>query len=345
MEKKVFKLLLLTMILLLSSCSSPNVEKKEEKTNNPISTKENTTSENDEKSSNENDSFDPIPVFDKTSTVDPQVLYDEKEMKIELKKMEYNDYSVEITMAFSNKSKTDLRVLSQSGAISKNTINGFMAEGGYINVDVEAGKTVEDIVEYSYDSLSIYGIDGIGELSFDFNIDAKDYTVDYKEFETGALVVKTSNFDKYQTKETDFFDRITSKAIENKFEIKILDKNKDNVFEQNGIAINSIVQMENKDSEKIVLLELNNTSKAEVGIYTNDIKLDDKLISEGLWSYEGINPSKRSIMDISVSRLLEEEEWKKLNINEPKKLTFIIKAKNEDGNDIIQPTEINIDLK
>ena len=129
-----------------SSKSSDSDKKASEISNNSQDTE--STNESD------NISFE----FKKDSNIDETILYDEKEMKIVAKTLEYGNSAVSLKVEITNKTKKQISVVSGTLGFPVNAINGFMTKGGYLNCDTPAGSTIEEELKYTYNDLLIMGI-------------------------------------------------------------------------------------------------------------------------------------------------------------------------------------------
>lgn len=247
--------------------------------------------------------------FNKNGTANEKVLYEQNNVKITFKKIEYTDYSANLTFEFVNNDKEKLEFMAGTAAHCINSINEFMVSTGFINVDVEPGESKTDVVRFNYDEMRLLGIDEIAEINIDFAIDADDYKSNFNQFNTGSLQIKTSLYDSYNfNNDKRYIDRITSKAIETKYNNKILKKKNDIYSIAEGLDVISNVSMENKDGENILMIEIKNNSGKDIYAKIKNIKFNGILTNEYLVDSDYILNGKKSVLDIDISDEKEREE-------------------------------------
>ena len=262
-----------------------------------------------------------LPEFNKTATADEKILYDQNNVKITFKGISYGSYSVDVNLEFENNNSETLDFISGSTGLCKNAINEFMITDAYLSTSVDAGETVTDSISFNYDSLRLFGIDEIAEITLNFHINASDWDSDFKDIYTDSLIIQTSLYDSYDfSNNSRFLDRITSKAIESKYNSKILQKDttKNSIVE--NLDIVSMIRMENKDGEESIMLETTNTCGQDVKLKISDIKFNDTMVYDYSWSTDDIINNKRGILDINLSSLEDEDAAK--NIDKIEKISF-----------------------
>ena len=262
-----------------------------------------------------------LPEFNKTATADEKILYDQNNVKITFKGISYGSYSVDVNLEFENNNSETLDFISGSTGLCKNAINEFMITDAYLSTSVDAGETVTDSISFNYDSLRLFGIDEIAEITLNFDINASDWDSDFKDIYTDSLIIQTSLYDSYDfSNNSRFLDRITSKAIESKYNSKILQKDttKNSIVE--NLDIVSMIRMENKDGEESIMLETANTCGQDVKLKISDIKFNDTMVYDYSWSTDDIINNKKGILDINLSSLEDEDAAK--NIDKIEKISF-----------------------
>lgn len=262
-----------------------------------------------------------LPEFNKTATADEKILYDQNNVKITFKGISYGSYSVDVNLEFENNNSETLDFISGSTGLCKNAINEFMITDAYLSTSVDAGETVTDSISFNYDSLRLFGIDEIAEITLNFHINASDWDSDFKDIYTDSLIIQTSLYDSYDfSNNSRFLDRITSKAIESKYNSKILQKDttKNSIVE--NLDIVSMIRMENKDGEESIMLETANTCGQDVKLKISDIKFNDTMVYDYSWSTDDIINNKKGILDINLSSLEDEDAAK--NIGKIEKISF-----------------------
>ena len=262
-----------------------------------------------------------LPEFNKTATADEKILYDQNNVKITFKGISYGSYSVDVNLEFENNNSETLDFISGSTGLCKNAINEFMITDAYLSTSVDAGETVTDSISFNYDSLRLFGIDEIAEITLNFHINASDWDSDFKDIYTDSLIIQTSLYDSYDfSNNSRFLDRITSKAIESKYNSKILQKDttKNSIVE--NLDIVSMIRMENKDGEESIMLETANSCGKDVKLKISDIKFNDTMVYDYSWSTDDIINNKKGILDINLSSLEDEDAAK--NIGKIEKISF-----------------------
>ena len=262
-----------------------------------------------------------LPEFNKTATADEKILYDQNNVKITFKGISYGSYSVDVNLEFENNHSETLDFVSGATGLCKNAINEFMITDAYLSTSVDAGETVTDSISFNYDSLRLFGIDEIAEITLNFHINASDWDSDFKDIYTDSLIIQTSLYDSYDFNNSSrFLDRITSKAIESKYNSKILQKDttKNSIVE--NLDIVSMIRMENKDGEESIMLETANSCGKDVKLKISDIKFNDTMVYDYSWSTDDVINNKKGILDINLSSLEDEDAAK--NIDKIEKISF-----------------------
>ncbi|MCM1167786.1 MAG: catabolite control protein A, partial [Ruminococcus sp.] len=140
----------------------------------------------------------PTEGFKQTGEITETVLYDRNGVKITATGLSYNSYKAELELNIENNTSTDLDIHSGTWGYCRNSVNGYMLDGGYLSCSVSAGKKANDTIDFSYDSLRVMGITEIADIEIAFDIDASDYSDDsFEEIYTEPCAIKTSAADSY----------------------------------------------------------------------------------------------------------------------------------------------------
>lgn len=265
--------------------------------------------------------------FKQTGVIAETVLYNQNNVKITASGLTYNNYNVELELNIENNSETDLSIRSGTMAYSCNSVNGYMVDMGYLNCEVAAGKKANDTVKFSYSSLRMYGINEIADIEIGFDIDSADIFDDkFEEIYTGPCAVKTSVSDSYDYSESTFRKAMSDTAVQGEFGISLNYISDDKLYDSSGISVISKVIAANKDGDKILFLEVENTTSEEVNIRTSDISLNGLKIYGSNYSYDTINPGKRCIVDVSFDNILDKQYWVACGLSEVNSvgLSFIV---------------------
>ena len=135
-----------------------------------------------------------LPAFALQATMEETVLVDEKDVKITATALQGTSNQVELSLAIENNSDTDLSFLSGTMGYSCNSVNGYMIDDGYLNVDVVAGKKANETIKFSVDQLELMGITDIADIEIGFHIQTSDYDTYLR---TGPRQLRTSLSDFY----------------------------------------------------------------------------------------------------------------------------------------------------
>lgn len=280
--------------------------------------------------------------FKQTGTITETVLYDQNSVKITATGLTYNNYDAELELNIENNSETDLEIRSGTMAYCSNSVNGYMVDMGYLNCEVAAGKKANDTIKFSYSSLRMYGINEIADIEIGFDIDAADYLDDsFEEIYTGACAVKTLISDSYDYSKSTFCKAMGSAAVQGEFGITTNYISDDKLYDSNGISIISEVIATNKDGDRTMFLEVENSTSKEVKIRTSDITLNGLKIYGSIYSYDTINPGKRCIVDVSFDNILDGQYWVSCGLNEVNSVGLSFTALKSDDTEIFS-TDLNV---
>ena len=167
----------------------------------------------DEQTSNQQDESQTATAADETgklsldTTIEETVLFEDDNTRIIAESLDFKYNSPYLHLKFENNGDKELSFVSGSIGYSGNSVNGYMVDGFYVNVDVEPGKTALEETYVNGDLLNILGIEKIKEIGIGFDIKDSDYN-DYAQ--TGPLYIATSDADGADDGET------YMKSIQNK---------------------------------------------------------------------------------------------------------------------------------
>lgn len=279
-------------------------------------------------------------MFKKEQTIEETVLYDENDVRITATSLNYGDSNVELNVTLENHSDTDLTFLAGTMGYSCNAVNGWMIEDGWINEDVAAGGSVDTTVRFNTTELLFHGITEIADIQVGFEIEDADYNRIY----TGPLTITTPLAASYDYDNDIYRKAINSRALQLNYDYTIDAFAEKEAYNEGGIRILSEAYMINTDGDRTLMLEVKNDNDHAVYMATNNIKANDTLIYEDLWSAVAINPSCRAVEDIRLDDILSEEEWEEYGIEKIESVSFTVNIMNEDGIIIAEPKEIMINL-
>ena len=145
------------------------------------------------------------------TTIEETVLFEDDNIRIIAESLDFKYNSPYLHLKFENNGDKALSFVSGSIGYSGNSVNGYMVDGFYVNVDVEPGKTALEETYVNGDLLNILGIEKIKEIGIGFDIKGSDYN-DYAQ--TGPLYIATSDADGADDGET-YLKSIQDKKITN----------------------------------------------------------------------------------------------------------------------------------
>ena len=131
------------------------------------------------------------------TTIEETVLFEDDNIRIIAESLDFKYNSPYLHLKFENNGDKALSFVSGSIGYSGNSVNGYMVDGLYVNVDVEPGKTALEEAYVSSDLLSILGIEKIKEIGIGFDIkDSKDITFDV-DYDTLSINGTMTDFISY----------------------------------------------------------------------------------------------------------------------------------------------------
>lgn len=343
MKKSLSLMLALLLLLSLAACGTVeeggNTNAPENPTTSDIQTSDdgvdNTEPDDDEPQVD----YDPRE-FNKGATIEETILVDENGVKITATELTYGNYSAELELVIENNSDKDLSFIANSVGYSCNSINGYMVSEGYLNCGVAAGKKANDTISIGYDTLMLYGIFEIADIEIGFDISDDDYNHTY----TGPRIILTSAADSYDYDAPCYRENIASKESQSQYDYTVPFFSAEAVYEDSGLVIASQAVMENEDGERILLLEVENTTDDIVGVSTTNIDINGLRVCDSTWSYDSINPGKTAIVDIDLSSVLEPEFFEIYGIKEIGNVALKVSFKDTDSNEVAEAAHISVDI-
>ncbi len=256
--------------------------------------------------------------FSTDATIEKTIIYDDNNIKITANELTYGTFSAELSVTIENNGDTDLSFVCGSSGYHVNSVNGYMVDDGYLNCDVAAGETANDVIEFDFSSLSIYGITSIADMEIGFDISDDDYNSIY----TGPLQIKTTIADTYDYSVNRYQKIINNGAFENEFECTVDYFSDDDLYNEHNIYVTSAALMTNKDGESALLLEIENKSSGRIHISTEEVYINETLVYESLWSSDSVNANKSYVIDISLSSLVNQYEGDVSDITNISEISF-----------------------
>jgi len=289
---------------------------------------------------NETELWDVMQKFNKEASIEETELYNRNGMKIVAKNIVFENSRMAVNLYFENNTDKSYKFVAESMAYSRNAINEYMIETGFVSCEVAPHTSAEDAAYFQYDELIMHGITDVAEIQMGFNI----FNEEHDNIYTGPVSIITNHAGSYDYNNDNYRKAITSKSFRLTYDIKSVDLKTDTIYQSNNISIVSEAYIVNKDGERTLMLELKNGSNQDVVVTLSDIKANGLLIYDYTWSRDVITSGKKMILSIAMDRVLDEDEWKEVGITELEKIGFAISVENEDGMVVAEPAELQVSI-
>ena len=281
-----------------------------------------------------------ITVFKKDQNIEETVLYDTGGVKIIATGINYASYEAELGIRIENSSDKSLKFLAETYGYSRNAVNGFMIENGYVKMELAPGESGKDSAGFGYRELLLHGISEIADIQIGFSISDDENNTIY----TGPMQVRTPLSESYDYGNDGYQKAITSKAMQYTYGYTIEDFAAKEAFNSGGIRILSECYMTNEDGEHALMLEVINDNDFAVHFTTRDILFNETLVYDSSWSYDVINPHCRTLVTIRPEDVTDEEEMAEFGIEEVNSIGFTVNVKNDDGIVVAEPKSLVLNL-
>ena len=329
MKKLISLLLCLCLVLSGTACAQAA---------QPAANKGSQSDSPQDQTAHASESAEKLRNFSREGTIEETVLYDENNVKITAKNLIYNNYAAEISLVLENNSQQPLTFLSQTNNYSRNTINGCMAPGGYLNCDIEPGKKSMETLHFDYDNLRMWGIFDISQLQLGFQIQDDEYNV---VASTGIIDLPTSLSGSSHEAPVSFFESFTGQAAANHFGYQVLQASEECLYEEGGLKIlSSAIAV--KDRNQAVFLEVQNSSDAVIHAGIVNIAVNGLLLSSHGYSAEAVNPGARAVVPIRLYDLTDPETAELFGIDQISSVSFDLIPMDEDANEVASTRTITL---
>ena len=230
------------------------------------------------------------------TTIEETVLFEDDNIRIIAESLDFKYNSPYLHLKFENNGDKALSFVSGSIGYSGNSVNGYMVDGFYVNVDVEPGKTALEETYVNGDLLNILGIEKIKEIGIGFDIKDSDYN-DYAQ--TGPLYIATSDADGADDGET-YLKSIQNKKITNLYGYTMDHLDENDFLQNDQLKGISSCLITNKDGVQSLFLEVENVSDKVLNLRVSNIIVNGVQLVSGSWTSETINPGKKRLVSISL---------------------------------------------
>lgn len=296
MKKAIAILLTIISVFCMSACDQPK---------NSQSNYENATQapENTEPTQAIPQNIERLGNFRKTVQLEETILYNENDIIITAKSIEYNSYSADIEIFIENNSSEELDFSSGYEHI---IVNGYMISDGYMSCDIPSGKSAKEEISLSYNSMIIYGIYEFADISIGFTITDDEYDKTY----IAPVAVKLSNANSDSQNNLTYQEAITHPYTLQELGYSLIHFSNDTIFEQQNIRIVSQCILKNIDDEMILLLEAISESQSLFRLRLNSISINDLVVyGGGNWTTDLVIPESTNIIGINLSNIVSENYW------------------------------------
>ena len=221
------------------------------------------------------------------TTIEETVLFEDDNIRIIAESLDFKYNSPYLHLKFENNGDKALSFVSGSIGYSGNSVNGYMVDGFYVNVE-------ETYV--NGDLLNILGIEKIKEIGIGFDIKDSDYN-DYAQ--TGPLYIATSDADGADDGET-YLKSIQNKKITNLYGYTMDHLDENDFLQNDQLKGISSCLITNKDGVQSLFLEVENVSDKVLNLRVSNIIVNGVQLVSGSWTSETINPGKKRLVSISL---------------------------------------------
>lgn len=277
-----------------------------------------------------------LPEFLKTAAIEETVLLDQDGLRITATNLSYSSYSADIELLIENNSSEDYEIISESVGYSCNAVNDCMVTDGYVFSEVNAGMKAKEKISFSFDEMLLSGITEIGSIELGFDISGSGGT----EYQTGPLMLTTSVGESASS----YKEIITNGALQKKFGIKLESFMDETLYNEQGIRTISAGLIENSQGKHSVLLELVNDTGNQVSAVITEVGINGLKVYSGIWSSDRINPGKRCIVDLDLSRIVLDAALESCGIDKIGSVQLKMKLTDENGTEIAPTAELSIPL-
>lgn len=98
--------------------------------------------------------------------------------------------------------------------------------------------------------------------------------------------------------------------------------------------------MKNADGDRVLFLEVQNNSENMIYFQTNDLKVNEKKLYDGTWSYDCILAGCTTLVNIDVDDAIDDLEEQKDSVQKIESVSFKVQAENEAQYVVSEPKEV-----
>jgi len=284
---------------------------------------------NPEKVTDEDDNFSVVPIIEET------ILWDEAGLKITATKLTYTTYNAELSLILENNGDEEVSVVAGSLGYCCNSINDYMVNDGYLNVDLPAGKKANKKISFSLEELKLYGLKEIADIQVGFDI-----TIGEEEIYTGPRKVKTSVADTYDYEKNAYRENMSSGKFGKISEFTIDSYNDQEISVMDGVVINSYALVSNTKKEKILLLEVKNETEEVIRCGEEGLTVNNLSVYTYAMESDYIAPGCRCVIAIELDSHIEDSYRSAFGLTSFDKLGFLLKVRDKDYKNVLAEKKI-----
>lgn len=332
MKNKLLKGTVIGLITALSlsmvACGSPK---------KATTKKSDSTSTNKQSKQGDDESIDGLLTsFDTSQVAKPGLLYDKNNVQVTLDSMEYKNDNVVLGVTFQNNSDKALNVGMNS---AYTTVNGFTIGGlgGFSNIDpIQPGEKYSSNIYMEKSMLQMFGINSIAKIGINFLVTSESDD-DNTRFITDMMWITTPLDATYDYSKDFFPEAMKDVTMKAKYGISAKGFTENTTFEAGGVNSLNQVVITKKDGDKILLVEVENTTDQILLLQTADIRLND---SDAVYKYnfsrDYIAPQSKGCISIDLEGLLEKDEFD--GIDSISKFDCTVSVEDRDYNELTSGT-------
>lgn len=279
------------------------------------------------------------PRFNVDGSIEPTALLDNDVLAIAAEGLEYRNDIAYLTLSLTNKTESELDVMTSTLGYSANYVNGCMMTEGCLSAQIPAGETAEEEVAYSLGELQLYGMRGIGKLGL--GIRAVDE--EFNEVFQGIVEVGTSLEGDSSVDSGTFAGSIDNVAFAQRlgYEVQPASRITQNL-DGTGVDVLSAFLLTSKDGDRAAMVEFSNNTDDTLVVWVQDVAIDGALAYEGPWTTDTVAPGKRFIVDdLRLSSVVEDKAGE-FDLSEVKEVGMKVSVTDDNGNTVLDSAEVTI---
>lgn len=265
------------------------------------------------------------------TTIEPTILVDQDGILITATELDCEDDSAygELKLKIENNSDIAVSITSGSIGYNRNAINNYMTNDCYMSVDIEAGKKAVEIIDLGSYRKSYVDHKGIGTITMSFQVDDEDYD---ELFCSTPIEIKTNKYDEIDYEDECFLRGIQDNEVQDRIGYVIDDIKEGEIFSSDGLVIDRYVTITKTDNEKIVLLEIENTTDSLMFFGVNGLNVNGINVYSGNWVTRAILPHKKAVVDVNLKDMIDYNYANAIGFDDIKQAALSLVSKDEEYN-------------